>query len=679
TIAEPDELTVSATTSQATICDGGSAQLSATASAGAAPLSYNWTAIPADGTLNATDQNPTVSPTANTVYSVTVTDANGCTATDLTTIDISPSITATAAMSQESNCGQADGEATVSAIGGAVVNDYGYSWSTNPAQSTATATGLLPGTYTVTVTDDIGCSSTTDVTITSTAGFTASITSVTDATCNGTCNGTATVQESVGAVQPVLYAWSSIPPQFTASAAGLCAGNYQVLVTDGTGCTATASVTIDEPQPIVVTATASTAALCIGQSADLSAVASGGTPPIVSYSWSATPSDPSLNGSAQNPSVDPTATTTYTVTATDANGCIATDQVTVSVLPALSLSISSPTSGSDTTICPGGTATISLEASGGDGNYSFYLQPDILNPISLPMMVQPSSATTYEFVVTDGCGTPPALASSTISIYGLPTISVSGFESGCHPHTVELAYNTTPAPASWSWNFGDPQSNSNTSSQSAPSHTFSGPGTYDIALTIETAEGCTVDTVFSNAVQVYAPPTADFSHNPTTVTTVDGQVSFTDESSANVDSWYWNFGTGDTALTQNPQYTFNDTGTYVVWLTVSTADGCQAVARGTVRVEPSFTFYVPNSFTPDRDGINDRFRGYGEGVNWDTYEIRVFTRWGEEIFYSNSIDLPWDATFKGSPVEVGVYVWTINVQEVSGRMHYYRGHVNVIR
>lgn len=679
TINEPTELTATAAASLPTICDGGTSDLSAVGSGGTGSLTYNWSATPADASLNASQQNPTVSPSANTTYTVTVTDDNGCVATDQTSVSLSSAISPSAVMDQESNCGQADGEATASATGGTVAIDYSYDWTTTPAQSSATATGLLPGTYTVTVTDDIGCSATADVTISSTSGFTVSISASADATCFQGCDGTATVQESAGAVAPVLYAWGTVPPQLSATATNLCAGTYQVLVTDATGCTANASVTISEPVGMVATAAASTNQLCIGQSADLTSSATGGTGPYASYAWTASPLDATLTGNSQNPTVSPSATTTYEVTVTDANGCTATNQVTVSVLPALSLSVTRPLSNPDTSICPGDYATINLAASGGDGNYSYFLQPDLTNPLNLPMLVQPNASTTYDFVVTDGCNTPPAMASSTVSIFSLPQINISGGDSGCHVHTVDLEDNTVPTPVSWSWNFGDSQSSSNTSTVSSPSHTFSNPGSYDISLSIETADGCTVDTTLADYIEVFPLPYADFSHAPMVVTPVDGNVSFTDESTGNIDTWYWNFGTGDTAWTQSPEYTFNDTGMFVIWLTVTTAEGCQSTARGTVRVEPSYTFYVPNSFTPDHDRNNDRFRGYGEGVNWDTYEMRVFTRWGEEIFYTNDIDYPWDATFKGMPVEVGVYVWTITVDEVGGRTHYYRGHVNVIR
>ncbi|MBI1288161.1 MAG: T9SS type B sorting domain-containing protein [Flavobacteriales bacterium] len=679
TINEPTELTATAAASQATICGGGTSDLSAIGAGGTGPYTYSWSATPADASLSASQQNPTVSPTANTTYTVTVADDNGCSATDQTSVSISPAISPSAVMNQESNCGQADGEATASATGGSVANDYAYSWNSTPTQTTATATGLLPGTYTVTITDDIGCSATADVDITTTSGFTASITGSTDANCFQGCDGTATVQESAGAVAPVIYAWGTVPPQLSATATNLCAGTYQVLVSDATGCTANASVTIAEPTELEATADASVTQVCIGQSVDLTASAVGGTTPYVSYSWTATPTDASLNTTQQNPTVSPTANTTYEVTVTDANGCTASKQVSVSVLSALTLNVVTPSSSPDTSICPGSTATINLSASGGDGNYSYYLQPDLTNPVSLPMAVQPNATTTYDFVVTDGCTTPSSSASSTISIFSLPQIDISGGDAGCHVHSVQLADNTVPTPTSWNWNFGDPQSSSNTSSSSSPSHTFSNPGLYDISLSIVTADGCSVDTTLTDYVEVYPLPVADFNLDPNVVSVVDGTITFTDQSSGNIDTWNWNFGTGDSSIVQNPVYTYTDTGSFIVQLTVTTVNGCQSTTRGSVKVTPVFTFYIPNSFTPNGDGVNDFFQPYGEGVDWNTFSMEIFNRWGDKIYVTNDIGHPWDGTMNGHPAEMGVYVWSISIRQTKNMMHYYHGHVNLLR
>ena len=107
--------------------------------------------------------------------------------------------------------------------------------------------------------------------------------------------------------------------------------------------------------------------------------------------------------------------------------------------------------------------------------------------------------------------------------------------------------------------------------------------------------------------------------------------------------------------------------------------GCEDEVIREVIIEPDFMFYVPNSFTPNSDGRNDYFRGYGEGVKWETYEMYIYNRWGEEIFVSNSIDTPWRGWFKNMEVEAGVYVWKIRIYDQKGDQHTYRGHVTLLR
>lgn len=652
-------------------CDG---TATAVELGGTAPYQFGWDDPTTQLTATATDL------CAGT-YNVGVLDANGCVATAQTTITEPTALSVNAAMDQQSNCGLPDGEASVVANGGTIANTYQYSWNSNPIQTTATATGLLPATYTVTVTDDNGCVETADVDVTQTPGFTASISSFNDATCYQFCDGDATVVYSAGAVLPVVYSWDSSPGQNTAIASDLCAGNYTATVTDDVGCIATADVTIAEPTAVVTQLGVSTSPICIGESSDLSATVNGGTTPYAGYLWTADPADPSLIPNQQNPTVSPVVTTTYTLVATDANGCESTPKyVVVEVHPPLTLGITRPLYSPDTAICPYDFATIDLEATGGDGAYSFYLLPDQSNEITVPMQVQPAITTTYDFTVTDGCTTPPAFATSTITVFILPEVNFIGDElAGCDPHTVEFTDQTTPTPVGWNWNFGDASSNSNTSTEQNPTHLFSGSGLYDISLLVETADGCIADSTKNQYIEVFPLPVANFSPDPEVTNVLLGTIDFTDLSTGNLSAWEWNFGDGGTSIDQHPTYTFSDTGTFVVWLHVTTVDGCEDDTQRQIIIEPDFMFYVPNSFTPNDDGKNDYFRGYGEGVDWDTYELYIYNRWGEEIFITRDIETPWRGWFKNAEVEAGVYVWMIRIYDLKGEQHTYRGHVTLLR
>jgi gliding motility-associated-like protein len=244
---------------------------------------------------------------------------------------------------------------------------------------------------------------------------------------------------------------------------------------------------------------------------------------------------------------------------------------------------------------------------------------------------------------------------------------------------VAFTDNTIPAPVTWNWSFGDSDSGTNTSTSQNPVHEFSAPGTYDISLYVVSADGCIQDSTKSDYIEVFPLPYANFDMDPEVTNVLQGSIDFTDLSTGNVVDWNWNFGTGDGSIEQNPIYTYTDTGTYIVWLEVTTDHGCQDFIRRQVVIEPDFMFYVPNSFTPNNDGRNDYFRGYGEGVDWDTYELHVYNRWGEEIFFSADIELPWNGWYKSKDVPNEVYVWMIRIEDLKGEQHVYRGHVTVLR
>lgn len=653
------------------ICDG---TITASGVDGTAPYLYVW-----DDSNNQTTAQAT-GLCAGT-FNVGISDANGCLSTAQMSISEPSPVTISAVIDAESNCNQLDGTATATALGGTALAGYTYEWNSIPTQSTATATGLGPGTYTVTAYDDNNCAVSVDLTMTTTPGFTASISSFNAATCFEGCNGDATATVSAGSVAPLSYLWNSNPVQSSLSAIDLCAGDYNVIITDAVGCFDTAFVTIAEPTQVSTQISSNASQICIGESVNLTPSAAGGTAPYTSYAWVADPVDATLIATQQNPIVSPIVTTTYTLIAEDSNGCFSQpESITITVLQPLSLNFVSPAFNPDTAICPYDFAVLDLAASGGDGNYSFFLLPDNLNPVTLPMQVQPNSSTTYDFMVTDGCTTPPANSSSTITVHLLPDVIFSGDSlDGCDTHTTVFTDHTSPTPIAWNWNFGDPASSGNTSPLSSPTHQFSTSGIYDVSLSVTTLEGCVSDTVFPNYVEVYPLPYANYTADPERTNLLQSTINFSDESVGNISEWSWYFGDGSESENQHVEHAFLDTGAFLVTLTVTTVNGCEDWTRQQVIIDPDFMFYVPNTFTPNGDGKNDVFRGFGLGVKWDTYQLFVYNRWGEEIFYTNSVDNSWDGSFKGKQAPDEVYVWKIMLYDQLGESHTYRGRVTLHR
>ncbi|MXO04976.1 MBG domain-containing protein [Flavobacterium sp. HBTb2-11-1] len=306
TITEPDALI--ATTSKTDVsCNGGSngtATVNVTGGTGA--YTYSWS--PSGGTA------ATASGLAAGTYTVTVKDANLCQTTASVTITEPPVLTATVAKT-DVLCYQANnGTATVTPIGG--TGSYTYSWS--PSGGTAaTATGLSPNTYTVTVTDENGCFVTESVQITEPTVLSATDTH-TNVSCNGGNNGTASVV-ATGGTGAYTYSWAPSGGS-AATATGLTAGIYTVTVTDENSCSTTNTITITEPDALTLTATPLAVSCHNGNNGSATVSVTGGTG-ACSYSWS-----PSGGNAATATGL---AAGTYTVTVTDANSCTATATVEV--------------------------------------------------------------------------------------------------------------------------------------------------------------------------------------------------------------------------------------------------------------------------------------------------------------------------------------------------------------
>jgi gliding motility-associated-like protein len=609
------------------------------------------------------------SPSCNSLcagpYSITVTDANGCTATGSATVNEPPALVLTTS-AITANCNQADGQASVTVTGG--TPNYTYSWNTNPVQPGSTATSLFPGPYTVTVTDNYTCTATATVTVPNAPGVAASISSSVNATCNGSCNGSATAQ-GAGGTGPYTYSWSTSPAQNTQTASNLCAGTYTVTITDTNGCSDTAIVTITEPA-LVVASPNTPAAICIGQCVTLTSTATGGTGGYT-YSWS---------GGA---TVCPVVTTTYGVIATDINGCTsATANVTVTVNPPLDVVATGTTA-----ICPGASTPLSATGSGGNGGpYSYQWLPGtgLNNPAIANPSASPSATTTYTVYVSDQCGTPVDSAMVTVTINPLPFVVISSdITAACDtPGCITFADLSTISSGSivgWAWNFGD----NNTSNLQNPSYCYGGPGSYGVTLTATSAQGCVASVFAPYPITIYPEPVAEFNFGPQPTTIASPEICFTD-ASLFADTWSWDFADPSditTSTQQNPCHFYSDTGTYCVDLIVTTMNGCNDTVTHCLVIGPDFLIYVPNAFSPNGDNTNDNFVARGIGIDEDNFELFIFDRWGNRIFYTDNYDKGWNGKANGGNevAQQDVYVWKIVVKDIMGSSHQYMGHVTLIK
>ncbi len=536
-----------------------------------------------------------------------------------------------------------------------------YSWSTSPVQTTQTATGLCAGTYTVTVSFPSSCSKFYIDTVTlfsAPGGLAVTATVLSNNACGGGTNGSA-VANVTGGNPPYSYLWSN--GQIGSAVAGLASGTYTVVVTDAIGCSNSTTVSITSSVGPIVSITSQTNVTCNGGSdGSATALATGGTGSLL-YSWSTTPAQ--TNSNAINLSA-----TNYIVTVTDSTGCSDTASVIITEPPPLTLTINNGSGA----ICFGQAVLIQATVAGGTGPY-FYAWNN--GQITDSMSVSPSVNTTYSLTVTDANGC-TINSSTSVTVGTSPSVAfVANTTTFCGNACVNFT-STAIAAVSYSWNFGD----GGTSTLANPTYCYTAVGNYIVSVLVTSIGGCTFTYSLPNYIHIYPFPVAAFSASPTSATMYNPTIYFTDES-VGANSWNWTFGDNlnGTSSNQNPSYTYSEIGTYTTVLIVSNSYGCLDTASETISIQDEFEFYVPNAFTPNGDGTNNTFQGYGVGIA--TYQMEIYDRWGMMIYETDDYYRPWDGTTRWSStiVQQDVYVYKIHVLDIFDKKHFYLGSVTVVK
>jgi gliding motility-associated-like protein len=733
TVTEPNGMTLTMSTTPVTCNSGNDGTTTVAVTGGTGTYSYAWSAFANDAS--------TATGLMAGWHTVTVTDVNGCLKVDSIEVLEPDTLTVTLTGTDVSCFGGSDGAANAIPVGG--LGAYTYAWSTTPTQALQGATGLVTGTYTVTVTDGNGCTATGSVFIGQPADGVTTTMSATSVNCNGGSDGTATVS-AIGGAGNYTYLWNNT--QTGATATGLQAGTYTVTITDQNGCFVTDQVTVSEPSAITVIV-GQTSTSCFGGSDGRATVAaSGGVPDAnggYTYVWN---SSPVQTGST---AVGLNGGQTYTVTVTDENGCTAISSVVISQPTQIQLNTT------QTNIsCNGfsdGTATVN--AGGGTPGYTYLWDANASSQTT--STASNLAIGTYTVTVTDvnNCTEEISVTITEPSPLAITSITDDVICKGASTGSVKiLAAGGTPW-YSFQWD-------ANAGNQTGNELENLAAGNYTVTMT--DANGCQI----VETITINEPSTAlRATTNPDDVSCFgdrDGQIAVTatggaipyqyslDGNSYTNSNELVGLTSGeyivrvrddvgciftDTVLIEEPLEIIVDAGEdiyvefgepapilvsvqngqiplFYSWtpndslaslscdncpvplatpandmfyqVQVTDANGCIGYDDIAVRLNKVREVYVATGFSPNRDGVNDYLFVQGGEQSMRVVEFKVYDRWGETVFTAadtplNVAEQGWDGLFNGERMNSGVYGWTAVIEFADGERLLYKGNTTLIK
>lgn len=622
-------------------CGGAGGIISVQSIGGTAPYTYLWDTTPAEN-------NSTVGNLIPGTYQVTVTDANGCFTNAVEVLPNYPGVVVTIDSLRPVNCyGGNDGHIFLTTTGG--VLPYSYQWGNGV--ETSPPSSLVAGTYNLTVIDANGCSGTANFIIQQPTPFSAVATSQ-DVTCNAGNDGRVFLAVTGGTL-PYAFNWSNSIN--TLANNNLPAGDYNCVITDFAGCFVTTYATVGQPSALNVNLLVTQPGCAGNNNGEIEAQVTGGAVPYI-YQW---------NTGAQSPAISGLGAGEFIVNVIDQNACLVQQIVQLAATVPFEVIIEG-----DTTICFGEQTIIKATGSGLHDNYSYIWDHGV---VGSAFPANPAETTTYIVTVKDSSNCITA-RSVTVIVNQEPTLFVSADDtSGCAPFCAKLRAQSETA-TTFYWRTSD----GFTAEGEILTHCFNLPGIYTVQIKAEDAEGCTTSLNWDATVNVFPNPEAAFVPNPPEASIENATINFVDQSQG---ATQYNYHFGDpnqsSVLLPNTAFTYSDTGFFEVTLQVSNEFGCTDQSIQTIHIGGFVAFYVPRAFSPNEDGLNDVFLPKASGMAPDGFEMRIYDRWGNEIFFSNSWDKGWDGTVDGKPVQLDLYVCKIKYFDRLGNGNDHIGSVTI--
>jgi len=631
-IAQPAQALGQSIDSKDPDCNGsGDAWIHLTVWGGNTPYTYSWNTGPVSQNLeNITAGN----------YSVTITDANSCTANAAVTLTNPPLLTLSSVSANNLCFGDAIGTIDLTVNGGTL--PYTYTWANSDyllAWPDEDLTGLSNYMYYVTVTDAKGCARIDSAEITSPSMLVSSITS-TNVTTFGGVNGSINLSVSGGTI-PYVFNWSN--GNMGQNLSGIPAGWYSVLITDGNGCTRADSVYISEPlSPLGANLELKHVTCFGGSDGAIVAQASGGTPPY-SYEWS--------NGNLTN-EIGNLSAGIYSLTVTDffGNTYTTSDTITQAEVIAFTQTITNVS-------CNGlPDGSIDVVVTGGTPSYTYewYNSAYVLAALTEDLSGMPADEYYLEVTDTVGCKGGVTLTIAQPVVLNIQMDYTNVMCAGGATGTGSCTITGGSAPYTYLW--------SNGAQTSAISDLAAGLYT----VTASDAHACFV----TDSIRISQTDSirVDFLMVPVTcIDQHDGKVTALPSGGNGDYSYTWSNAAHSESMEELTA------GNYAV--TVTDLMGC--IGEGSVAVTKIEIecINIPTCFTPNDDGVNDVWVIKDAGL-YPEFFMEIYNRWGQLLFNRDGIFEAWDGTFNGNPLPSETYYYFIRLSDQSEVM---QGTITIIR
>ncbi|MBC3758880.1 PKD domain-containing protein [Hyunsoonleella sp. SJ7] len=665
TITEPDELIFSSIDfdTETISCFGeNDGAISIEVSGGTTPYTYNWTR---NGTAYSSDEDLTnLGPG---LYEITVVDANNCTPiTQSFDVVEPPELQVSLDSKVDVICfGEATGEININVTGGrpfeisSGIFEYTYNW-TGPnsfTSSTQNLTGLIAGTYNVTVTDRSNCMTTFDVVIDQTDEIIID-TSATEIECYGDNDASITINSITGGNAPYDVAWSNLGSGL--SQTNLSPGTYVITVTDATNCVKEATVIIAEPPIFRITPQVENISCFGANDGRIILNLEGGIDPV-DLNWD---DDPTAGVERNN--IGPG---TYTVTIIDGKPCTITETFVITEPAPLDIS---------------GTKTDALDCD--DANTGSINA--IVTGGTLPLTYQWTNGATTE----DLSNIPPGDYTLNVTDANNCTISknftINRFEPleieidiitdvDCAAKTVDQSFVANPSggvpPYQINWSSGNVSGPNNENMQTDVNGL--------VIIDVTDSLGCTTSLSYNVDIPELGDPdfiVSSFAFTNFGFYSIEDPIQFTNTSNGDFVGVSWDFGDGSIANDENPTHTYQTEGTYNVTQTVVYPFDCVYTKTITLVVQKGYNLVVPNAFTPNSDSLNERFAPAQIALSNMRFEI--YDTWGSMIYSEEGNSLRgWDGKIKDSEAENGNYYYTFSGETFYGRTITSKGVVTLIK